>query len=178
MVDLLLAPGFEEVEALTPADYLRRAGQEVRLVGVGSQVVTGSHGITVHCDCIIEEAQELPDMLVLPGGMPGTRNLEKNAHVAKKIEDCCWGGKYVAAICAAPSILGHMGLLEGKRATCFPGFEEALQRAEYENASVVCDGNIITAKGAGAANQFAFALVEALCGKEQADGLKAAVQWE
>ena len=71
-----------------------------------------------------------------------------------------------------------MGLLEGKRATCFPGFEEALQRAEYENASVVCDGNIITAKGAGAANQFAFALVEALCGKEQADGLKAAVQWE
>lgn len=177
MVDLLLAPGFEEVEALTPADYLRRAGQEVRLVGVGSQVVTGSHGITVHCDCIIEEAQGLP-RYACPAGRNAGHTESGEKHMLQKDRGRCWGGKYVAAICAAPSILGHMGLLEGKRATCFPGFEEALQGAEYENASVVCDGNIITAKGAGAANQFAFALVEALCGKEQADGLKAAVQWE
>lgn len=178
MVYLLLAPGFEEVEALTPADYLRRAGQEVKLVGVGSQVVTGSHGITVHCDTIIEEATELPELLILPGGMPGTRNLEKSAHVAKKIEDCCWGEKLIGAICAAPSVLGHMGLLEGKKATCYPGYEQELQGAEHVDAPVVRDGRIITAKGAGAANQFAFALVEALCGKEQADALKAAVQWE
>ena len=178
MVYLYLAPGFEEVEALTPADYLRRCGQEVVLVGVGSQVVTGSHGLTVHWNCIAEEAEEIPDMIILPGGLPGTRNLEQNAYVAKKIEACYWGGKYVAAICAAPSILGHMSLLEGKRATCYPGFEKELLGAEVVTEPVVTDGKIITARGAGVANQFAFALAEALCGKEAADELKAAVQWQ
>lgn len=178
MVYLVLAPGFEEVEALTPLDYLRRVGQEVKVLGVGSQVVTGTHGITVHCDCIIEEAEELPDMLILPGGMPGTKNLERNAYVAKQIEACYWGGKFVAAICAAPSILGHMGLLEGKKATCFPGFEQELQGAEVLSQPVVRDDRIITAKGAGVANQFAFALIEALCGKEEAETLKAAIQWQ
>ncbi len=178
MVYLVLAPGFEEVEALTPLDYLRRVGQEVKVLGVGSQVVTGAHGITVHCDCIIEEAEALPDMLVLPGGMPGTKNLERNAYVAKQIEACYWGGKFVAAICAAPSILGHMGLLEGKKATCFPGFEQELQGAEVLNEPVVRDDRIITAKGAGVANQFAFALIEALCGKEEAETLKATIQWQ
>ena len=178
MVYLYLAPGFEEVEALTPADYLRRCGQEVVLVGVGSQVITGSHGITVHCNCIAEEAEALPDMIILPGGMPGTVNLENNAYVTQKIEACYWGSKFIAAICAAPSILGHMGLLEGKRATCYPGYEKELSGAEAVNEPVVTDGKIITAKGAGVSNRFAFALVEALCGKEKADEIKAAVQWQ
>ena len=105
-------------------------------------------------------------------------NLEQNAYVAKKIEACYWGGKYVAAICAAPSILGHMSLLEGKRATCYPGFEKELLGAEIVADAVVTDGKIITARGAGVANQFAFALAEALCGKDAADELKAAVQWQ
>lgn len=178
MVYLLLAPGFEEVEALTPLDYLRRVGQEVKLVGVSSQIVTGAHGITVHCDTVVEELDTLPELLILPGGMPGTRNLERNAYVAKQIEACYWGGKLIGAICAAPSILGKMSLLEGKKATCFPGFENALQGAEVVFDPVVRDGNIITAKGAGVANQFAFALIEALCGAEETEELKAAIQWQ
>ncbi len=178
MVYLLLAPGFEEVEALTPLDYLRRVGQEVRMVGVSSQIVTGAHGITVHCDTVVEELTELPDLLILPGGMPGTRNLARNAYVAKQIEACYWGGKLIGAICAAPSILGQMSLLEGKKATCFPGFEAELLGAEVLPDPVVRSGQIITAKGAGVANQFAFALVEALCGSETADELKATIQWQ
>jgi len=174
----MLAPGFEEVEALTPLDYLRRVGQEVKLVGVSSQIVTGAHGITVHCDTVVEELDTLPDLLILPGGMPGTRNLERNAYVAKQIEACYWGEKMIAAICAAPSILGHMSLLEGKKATCYPGFESELQGAEVLPDPVVRDGRIITAKGAGVDNQFAFAIVEALCGKEEAETLKAAIQWQ
>ena len=123
MIYLFLAPGFEEVEALTPADYLRRCELDLKLVGVGGKNITGSHGITVTCDITAEEAAEhLPEMIILPGGMPGTRNLEQSETVTKMITDCYQAGKTIAAICAAPSILGHMGLLNGRRAVCFPGY--------------------------------------------------------
>lgn len=178
MVYLYLAPGFEEIEALTPADYLRRCGCEVRLVGVGGRSVTGAHGITVQADCTAEEATELPQMVILPGGMPGTRNLEACPAVTEMVTACVREGKYAAAICAAPSVLGHLGLLVGKKATCYPGFESELTGAEFVGGPVVADGKLITARGAGTANQFAFALAEALCGEEKADALKAAVQWE
>lgn len=183
MIYLFLAPGFEEVEALTPADYLRRCELDVMLVGVGGKAITGSHGITVTSDMTVEEAvslaaKELPDMVILPGGMPGTRNLERSEAVTKMITDCYQAGKKVGAICAAPSVLGHMGLLNGKRAVCFPGFEQELSGAVVGSEPVVTDGNIITSKGAGTANQFAFALVAALLGQERADSLKAVLQWE
>ena len=178
MVYLYLAPGFEEIEALTPADYLRRCGCEVRLVGVGGLSVTGAHGITVQADCTAEEAKELPEMVILPGGMPGTRNLEGCPAVTEMVSACVHAGKYVAAICAAPSVFGHLGLLAGRRATCYPGFEGELTGAEFVREPVVVDGKLITSRGAGTANQFAFALAEVLCGKEEAETLRAAVQWE
>lgn len=183
MIYLFLAPGFEEVEALTPADYLRRCELELKLVGVGGKNITGSHGITVTCDMTAEEAaaaaaEQLPEMIILPGGMPGTRNLEQSETVTKIITDCYQAGKKIAAICAAPSVLGHMGLLNGKRAVCFPGFEQELSGAEIVSEPVVADGNTITSKGAGTANHFAFALVASLLGQERADSLKAALQWE
>ena len=117
-------------------------------------------------------------MIILPGGMPGTRNLEQSETVTKMITDCYQAGKTIAAICAAPSILGHMGLLNGRRAVCFPGYEQELSGAEIVSEPVVADGNIITSKGAGTANHFAFALVASLLGQERADSLKAALQWE
>ncbi len=180
MIYLFLAPGFEEVEALTPADYLRRCELELKLVGVGGKCITGAHGISVTCDTTTEElaATPLPDMIILPGGMPGTLNLERSEAVTQMVTACGQAGKIIAAICAAPSILGHMGLLNGKRAVCFPGFEQELIGAELAAEPVVTDGNIITAKGAGVANQFAFALVRALLGQERANSLKAALQWQ
>ncbi len=178
MVYLYLAEGFEEIEALTPADYLRRVGCEVRLVGVGGRSITGAHGITVEADCTVEEIHAVPVLVILPGGMPGTKNLEASRAVTEMVVACAEAGGVVAAICAAPSILGHLGLLDGKRATCYPGFEQELIGAEVMSAPVVVDGRIITARGAGTANQFAFALAEALCGADQARKLEAAVQWE
>ena len=179
MICVFLANGFEEIEALTPVDFLRRCELDVKMIGVGDPVVTGSHGISVVCDLT---APELPleqvEAVILPGGMPGTLNLENSLVVRATIEHCVSEGKLVAAICAAPSILGHMGLLEGKKATCFPGFEEQLTGAEYVNAPVVRDGNILTSKGAGTASPFAFALAEIFCSPERARVLREGIQWQ
>ncbi len=180
MVYVLLADGFEEVEAITPIDYLRRCeGVKVTTVGIGKKTVTGSHGITITCDCEDKKADfSEMQMVVLPGGMPGTLNLEKSK-VVQQVLDAAWEkGAYIGAICAAPSILGHKGFLNGKRAVCFPGFEKELAGAEVLAKPVCVDGKIITAKGAGAANQFAFALAKQLCGEDRAYKLAASVQWE
>lgn len=179
MVYVFLANGFEEVEALTPVDYLRRCEVDVKTVGIQGKMVRGSHGITVLADLTFYDVElENLEMIVLPGGLPGTTNLEKSKRVQAMIDHCVEHGIPVAAICAAPSILGHKGLLAGKRATCAEGFEEELKGAEYTGAPVEVDGNFITARGAGAANQFAFALVERLCSKERAELVAAAVRWE
>lgn len=177
MVYVFLAPGYEEIEALTPVDYLRRCGQDVKLVGVGGKTIVGAHQITVTCDCVAEDGMTLPDMAVLPGGMPGTTNLEKSNAVTDCVKACAQAGKWIGAICAAPSVLGHLGLLKGKRAVCFPGFEQELKGAHVEKTPVAIDGKIITSRGAGTANQFAFALAEALCGKEETEKLRKTVQW-
>ncbi|WP_270739732.1 DJ-1 family glyoxalase III [Massilioclostridium coli] len=178
MVYLFLAEGFEEVEALTPLDYLRRAGVEVCSVGVTGQIVTGSHGIMVHTDITPDQVNfDQIEMIVLPGGMPGTLNLEKNQIVQQAIDVCTANHHIIGAICAAPSILGHKGLLQGKKATCFPGFEPDLIGANYQNQPVCVDDTIITSRGAGAAQQFSFALVEQLLGKEKAEILAQQVQW-
>ena len=178
MVYLFLAEGFEEVEALTPLDYLRRAGIEVRSVGVTGRIVTGSHGIMVHTDTTPDQLEfDQIEMIVLPGGMPGTLNLEKSQVVQQAIDVCMEKNHIIGAICAAPSILGHKGLLQGKTATCFPGFEQELVGANHQNQPVCVDGNIVTSRGAGAAQQFSFALVEQLLGKEKAEALAQQVQW-
>lgn len=179
MICVFLANGFEEVEALTPVDFLRRCELDVKMVGVGGPVMTGSHGISVVCDLTASELSlDEVEAVILPGGMPGTLNLEASDEVKAAIKFCADQGKFVAAICAAPSILGHMGLLQGKKAVCFPGFEDQLTGASYVNAPVVRDGNMITAKGAGAASQFAFALAEVFCSPERAKALRESVQWQ
>ena len=171
MVYVLLAEGFEEVEALTPVDLLRRSKVETKIVGVTGMAVTGSHGITVQADISIEDITDwsAADMIVLPGGMPGTLNLEKSEYVQKAIDYCVQNNRYIGAICAAPSILGHKGLLKGKKAVCYTGFEAQLEGAEIINAPVAVDGNIITARGAGAAVKFGLALVEMAVSKAESD---------
>ncbi|MBO5269646.1 MAG: DJ-1/PfpI family protein, partial [Clostridia bacterium] len=167
------------VEALCPLDLLRRAGLSVTTVGVGGFQITGSHGITVCADindvAFAARVDHTPEMVILPGGMPGTLNLEESSIVRRAITDAYETGAYLAAICAAPSILGKMGLLNGKEAICFPGFEEALTGATLSETSVVRDGNIITAKGMGVALEFGLALVECFKGHDFAQELKRAV---
>ncbi len=178
MVYFFLANGFEETEAIAPIDILRRSGAEVVTVGIGEEVIAGSHGIAVIPDITEVELAltEDVDMIVLPGGMPGTLNLEKSRTVQEAIDYCTDKGKYIGAICAAPSILGKKGILSGKKATCFPGYEEFLSGAEYTGDSVVRDGKIITAKGAGAAIEFGLALSAALVGAEKSEKVRASMQ--
>lgn len=179
MVYLFLADGFEEVEALTPLDYLRRAGIDVLAVGVGSDFPTGAHGISVKADCVLENISDSKEFeaLILPGGLEGTQNLGKSEKVKNMILLAAEKGKKIAAICAAPSILGNLGLLSGKQAICYPGFESKLKGAEIASEPVVIDGDIITAIGAGAAQQFSFAIIKELLGKEKAEEIKEQVKW-
>lgn len=173
MILVFLAEGFEEVEALATVDVLRRAGLEVKTVGVTGATVSGSHSIPVVCDTMIDavEPDESIEAVVLPGGMPGTLNLEKDEIVNSFIDYAYANGKYVCAICAAPSILGKKGLLEGKEAICFPGFEEYLYGASVSDKSVCVDGKIITAKACGVALKFGKVIAEQFIGKEKADKL-------
>lgn len=177
MIYLFLAPGFEEIEATAPLDLLRRAKAEVRTVGVGSRRVTGSHGIEIAADLEEKELDRSDmEMVVLPGGMPGTRNLENSPAVRESIGFCAENGKKVAAICAAPSILGHMGLLRGHRAVCFPGYEAELGADEVLFAPTCVSGNIITARGAGVAVEFGLKLVEVLFGEEKSKEIREKIQ--
>lgn len=177
MIYVFLANGFEEIEALAPVDILRRAELEVKTVGVGGKTVTGSHGITVTAD--IEEKDVMTDdmeMMILPGGMPGTLNLEKSPIVTACAEYCARNNVYLAAICAAPSILGHIGILEGREAICFPGFENELKGAKLSEKYVCVDGSIITAKGMGVATQFGLTLAGLMAGQDVADKIHASIQ--
>ena len=168
MIYVFLANGFEEVEALAPVDMLRRAKQEVTTVGVTGKIVTGSHHIPVTADITAEELQigGDMDMIVLPGGMPGTLNEEASPVVQAAIDYCVANDRWIGAICAAPSILGHKGVLNGKTATCYTGFEKELTGAEIGSDGVIRDGKIITARGAGVAVDFGLVLVGAVCGRE------------
>ena len=177
MIYVFFAHGFEEIEAIVTLDILRRAELDVQSVGVGAKTVTGSHGITIHCDISDREATPKGlDMIILPGGMPGTLNLEKSKIVQAFIDYTVKNDIWLGAICAAPSILGHKGLLKGKKAVCFPGYEQELFEAEVTDGRLEQDGKIITAKGAGVTQEFALKLVECLLGKERADILGASLQ--
>ena len=174
MVYLFLADGFEEIEALQTLDLLRRANIDVLTVGVTGKVANGSHKIPVVCDI---DCASLPynsdfDMIILPGGMPGSTNLDKAECVEKYIKLALENDKLICAICAAPFILGKRGILKGKNATCFPGFENQLEGATVVDAGVVRDGNIITGRAMGSAHDFALTILEALQGKEAADKMR------
>lgn len=170
-VAVLLADGFEEIEALTAVDLLRRARVYVDTVSITEEyVVHGSHGINVQTEDLFEEVNfEEFDMIVLPGGLPGTTNLNNHAGVQKVVRDFVENGKYVGAICAAPSILGGMGLLKGRHAISYPSFEDKLLGAVITRNPVVQDRNIITSRGMGTSIDFALKLVEVMAGAEKAD---------
>lgn len=170
MVYVFLADGFEELEALAPVDVLRRAGIEVKTVGVTGKNVSGSHGITVECDITANEAVfEDLDGIILPGGLPGTTNLEADETVQKFIDYAAQNGKIIGAICAAPMILGHKGLLQGKNAVCFTGFEKELTGAHVLDRPAVRDGNIVTGWGAGGAVDFALLYLAAISDDNELD---------
>ena len=177
---IFLANGFEEIEGLTVVDLLRRADIDIQTVSTEDSIhVTGSHNITVKADCLFNNAKlDEADMLVLPGGMPGTVHLLHHVSLVEKIKEFHKQGKMLAAICAAPSVLGACGVLTGKDACCFPGFEEKLLGANIKYEPVIQDGNVITGRGMGVANDFALKIIEHFLGKEKADEIKAAVLYE
>ncbi|MCM1123013.1 MAG: DJ-1/PfpI family protein [Eubacterium sp.] len=162
--------GYEEIEALTVVDILRRAGVDTDMVSImGERSVAGSHGIKVEMDSLIGEVDfDKIDVIVLPGGMPGTKNLEACEALMDQVDAFVSKGKIVAAICAAPSILGHRGLLRGKKACSYPAFESHLEGAQVLQEPAVTDGNIITGRGMGAAIPFGLAILEKLQGAEAA----------
>ena len=173
MIYVFLAEGFEEIEALTPVDCLRRAGKTVQTAGVGGKVIPGSHGIPVTADIAAEDIllDDALEMIVLPGGMPGTIHLGESETVQSALTHCVSNDKWIAAICAAPSILGARGLLSDRTATCYPGFEEKLIGCNAVAEPVCQDGRFITGRGPGAAMDFALRLVEVLCGADTAQKL-------
>ncbi|MFI3207210.1 MAG: DJ-1 family glyoxalase III [Clostridia bacterium] len=177
MIYLFLAEGFEEIEALAVVDIIRRAEVSIKTVGVGSDEITGSHGITVKADMQIKDiTTDDMEMIILPGGMPGTLNLEHDIIVKTCIRYCIDNDKYICAICAAPSILGHLGLLNGKKAVCFPGFEQELIGAINPDERVCVDGKIITARAAGVTCEFAIKIVENFVSVDEAKKIKASMQ--
>ena len=178
MIYIFLANGFEEVEALATVDVLRRADLKVKIVGVGSDVITGAHGISTVCDAVDSDLTPGDDIeaVILPGGMPGTLNLERSAKVNAFVDYAYENQKLVCAICAAPSILGHKGMLKGKKAVCFPGFESELEGAELSDSFVVTDGNIITAKGMGSAVKFGIAIGAAFVGEAKMKKIEESLQ--
>lgn len=174
-VCLHLADGFEEVEALTVVDVLRRASIDIDTISITETYeVTGTHGVKVVADQLLDEVDyDQCDMIVLPGGLPGADYLEKDERLIEKIKIFNDQEKWLAAICAAPKILGGLGLLSGKEATCYPGIEDLLKGAKLSSDPVVQSGKIITSKGPATAMLFALKIVEVLVGKETAQKVKA-----
>jgi len=174
-----LAEGFEEIEAVTVVDLLRRAGIDVRTASLGDARVTGSHGIPVEADISIDAADAADyDMIVLPGGMPGAENLRQDARITTLLRRFAVAGRYTAAICAAPGVLAAAGLLDNRRATSFPGFlaPDSAPGITLSDAPVVVDGRVVTSRGPGTATEFSLALIELLCGRQSADAVASRLQ--
>ena len=171
---VFLADGFEDIEALAPVDILRRGGVVVKTVSIGDTLsVVSAHSVEVKADLLFPDADlSDADLLVLPGGMPGAKNLDEHKGVCNALTRQAESGRLVGAICAAPMVLGHLGLLRGKHATCYPGFETELHTTEYTAAPVTVDGNIITGKGPGASLAFGFTLLRLLKGESIVEELK------
>lgn len=171
---IFLAEGFEEIEAITVIDVLRRAQVDIKAVSVSDKLaVTGAHKITIIADVLYEEIDFTDiDMLILPGGMPGTTNLASHQRLMQSISQHAKSDRWACAICAAPSILGELGILRGKSAVCYPGYETSLLGADVKFDSVVHDGKVVTARGPGTSIQFALRLVEVLKGSELSEKIR------
>lgn len=175
-VYVFCADGFEEVEGLTAVDLLRRAGIDVQMVSImGRLQITGSHNISVNTDILIEDIKEEADMLLLPGGMPGTNYLRKHEGLADLLKKQYEAGKWIAAICAAPSVFGGLGFLKDKEATSYPGCLDGIPVGGYKEDPVVVDGNVVTSRGVGTAIAFALKLIEVLISKEKAEEVAASI---
>ena len=174
IIYLFLAKGFEEIEALATVDILRRADLQVKTVSISNQLlVIGVHGIAIQADTLFDdESFSDASMLILPGGMPGASNLEAHSGLRTLLLEFARDSKPISAICAAPYVLGKLNILNGVKATCYPGFEDNLLGAKKSSKSVVADGNIITGNGPGAACKFAYKIVEHFCGKNVVEDLK------
>ncbi len=178
MIYIFLANGFEETEALVPLDILRRAKIDVKTVGIGSNTIVGSHGISVNCDTINKDLSfNGLKGIILPGGLPGATNLEADKTVQEAIDYCAENNLLISAICAAPQILGHKKLLNGKNAVCFPGFEKELLGANIKTQKVVRDQNFITAWGAGAAFEFGFEILGYLTDSKTAQNMRESMKY-
>lgn len=177
---VLLADGFEEIEAITPIDILRRAGVDVTIVGVGGLMMRGSRDIIVKADRDIDSYNDLPDAVIVPGGAKGSDNLSKAEKVKLLLMSARRNGKIIAAICAAPvTVLIPLGILDGKNATCYPGDEKTLgTKARFKDEKVVIDGAVITSRGPATAAAFALAIVELLCGKDIKDTVSKKLLYE
>lgn len=179
MVTVFLADGFEEIEAVTPIDILRRGGVTVRTCSItSSPLVTGAHGIPFRADTVLEELEGEESVILLPGGMPGTLNLKACAPLAERIRDHAERGGYLAAICAAPTVFGEMGLLRDKTATCYPGMEDSLFCKCLSEEKTVLSGNVLTSRGAGTAFDFGLRLLALLKGEKIARELARAMCYE
>ena len=179
-IGVFFAEGYEEIEALTVVDLCRRAGIEVEMVSAyGKESVCGSHGIDVKMDKGIGEVDfDTLDMIVLPGGMPGTLNLEACEALMEQLDGFYQKGKYVAAICAAPSIFGHRGYLQGRKAVCYPSFEEDLAGADVQFVPALTDGHVICGRGMGCAIEFSLEIIRALVSAQKADSIAEAVIYQ
>lgn len=172
-VAVLIAPGFEEIEAITPIDTLRRAGVVVMTLGVGSEFVTGAHNIQLECHFNVDDFPSDLDAVIIPGGMPGALNISKSHSAMKLINRLYNEGKLIAAICASPGVvLGRTDILEGRKFTCYPGFENKVIGGHFSEDRVVIDGNVITSKGPGTALEFSLAIVRALVSEDKCLELK------
>ena len=176
MVYIVLGTGFEPVEAVAPCDILRRGGVEVQFAGIGGTQIEGGHGIRVQADCRAEEMNlDAAEMVILPGGMGGVRSILADAHTLAFVREAYAAGKYVAAICAAPTILARLRITDGKRATCYPGMENEMGGARMQDCGAVQDGTVITGRSAGAADTFGLQCLRVLRGDAAADKVAAAI---
>ncbi len=175
-----LADGFEDIEALGPVDILRRGGVEVQTVSIGGTLaVTSAHGVEVKADILFSDADlSDADLLLIPGGMPGARNIDGHEGVRRALLAHNAAGRSIGAICAGPMVLGHLGLLDGKCATCYPGFEKELAGAAYTAEPFTVDGNIVTGKGPGATLAYSYALLAMLMGEQVARTVKEGMMYE
>lgn len=175
-----MADGFEDIEALAPVDILRRGGLEVVTVSImGHEMVTSTNGVCVKADVLFENACfDDADLLLLPGGLPGATNLKEHKQLADVLRQQAEAGRMIGAICAAPMVLGTMGLLQGRRATCYPGVEHTLHGAEYTGQLVTVDGNIITGEGPAAAFPYAYTLLAMLVGHDKAEEIQISMRYK
>lgn len=173
MVYIILGTGFEDMEAVCPCDILRRGGVDVRFAGIGGKAITGGNGITVQADCTVEELDlDAMEMIVLPGGMGGVRSILASETAMNAVRYAWQHGKYVAAICAAPTILAGLGITDGKQAVVYPGMEDQMGSALMQDTNAVRDGNVLTGRAPGAAMDFGLLLLQTLKDAETADRVR------